>query len=502
MEEIITPKVNMVVYLIANALEAEQGKKRFHYLGGHGYTYDLAQEGKKKLAKDVATSTGYYTGNKQKANTVVVVKDIVSLTVPGAHSRLESVLKGLYAILEEVISKPEYQNLCIITPHKEMEQASKVKIDQLSKDDFKLGNQVITAKEREVLLQIIAAMHVMNKDPERKIIFDFSGAAEGGLGNRLAHKQLELAEVETVWSHSHKVQLSIMTRKDYENPETDFNKIVSASRWYFDTNNRPKFFDTLHGYRVYGFGKVEPDKNYYGKITPDVTYSKLYSVKPIQLLDKLFEFTAGKIKNPDGYLTAGDLNGLTSKDVARLLDTTPAVVKNTDLVSPITKGNGKPVLIELIRPTMMSYRIREFLDVMDMQLEAFLNKTGDNKFGYCQFYDITDQIFVKEENGKGVVKIKLHPDFTQLKTSFKVMVNHPKVEKPIPIMLSVGYDIPERNAFNSITDPDVKVWVITDTRNDTGIRYSTLVESKDFIYIHTSAAANLRVLTVAELGKK
>ena len=499
--EPITPTINMVVYLLANAQGSDGKSKKAHYLGGHGYTYDLTQEGKKQLAKDVPTSTGYYTGNKQKANTVVITQNIVSLTVPGAKSRLDALLKGLNTILAEFVSKPEYKNLCIVTPHKELELAVKTKIDQLDKN-FKLGKETLSDKEREDLLQIIANVYILNKDPERKIIFDFAGSAEGGMGNRMAHKQLELAEVETVWAHMHKIHLSIVSRKEYENPESDFNKMISATRWYFQTGEREAFYEKQFGYRVYGFGKVEPDKNYYGKLTPDVTYSKLYTLEPITLLDKLFEFTVSKIKNPDGYLSAGDLNGLTSKDVARLVDTMPAVPKNTDLVSPITKGNGKPILIELIRPTMMSYRIREFLDIMDMQLKAFLEKDENNKYGYCQFYDMTDQVYTKEENGKGVVKLKLHPDFNQLKTTFKVTVAHPQAVKPVTLMLSIGYDIPERNSFNSVTDPDVKVWVITDTRNAAGIRYSTLVHTKDFIYIHTSAAANLHVLSLAELGKK
>jgi hypothetical protein len=500
----ITPTINMVVYLIANALEAAEGKhKRFHYLGGHGYTYDIAQEGKKKLAKDVATSTGYYTGNKQKPNTVVVVNDIISLTVCGSASVIESMLSGFKAVLEPfVVNQSVYKNLCVITPHRELEVLSRLKPAQLDKEGVKLGTHVLSASEIDLAKECLALVTAIATDgKDRKVIFDLAGAAEGGLGNRLAHKQLELAEVGTVIGHLKGISLSIMTRKEYENPESDFNKIVSATRWYFQTGNAVDFYKLLNGFRVYGFGKVEPDKNYYGKITPDVTYSKLYTLKPIQLLDKLFEFTSKKIANPDGYLSAGTLNNLTGKDVARMIDTIPAVPQNTDLVSPVTKGNGKPVLIELIKPVMMSYRVREFLDVMDFQLESFLKKDENNQFGHTKFYNITDQVYVKEENGKGVVKLKLHPEFTQLKTSFKVLVDHPKAVKPVPIMLSVGYDIPERNAFNSVEDPDVEVWVAVDTRNATGLRYNTLVKTNEFIYIHTSAAANLRVLNKAELGQ-
>jgi hypothetical protein len=504
MDEII-PTINMVVYLIANALEPKEGRRKQHYyLGGHGYTYDVKEEGKKKLAKDVATSTGYYTGNKQKPNTVVVVQDIVSLTVPNGHSLIDSLMKGFLEVLK-VANERKQKNLWIITPHKELELISKLQEPAwkvITGQEVKVGKHILTPEEVKTGLAIYEQLEILKADKERKLFFDLAGSAEGGLGNRLAHKQMEIAEIASVWGHEEKPDVSVMSRKDYENPESDFNKMVDATRWYFETGNRSKFYDLLHGYRVYNFGKVEPDKNYYGKITPDVTYSKLYSLEPITLLDKMYEFTAKKIANPDGYLSAGTLNNLTGKDVARMLDGIPAVKENNNLVSPVTKGNGKPVLIELISPVLMSYRIREFLDTMDIVLESFLKKDDNNVFGATKFYDITDQIFVKEANTKGVVKLKLHPEFNQLKTAFKIPVEHRNAVKPVPIMLSIGYDIPTRNSFNSVEDPDVEVWVAVDSRNEQGMRYCTLVKTKDFIYVQTAAGANLRVLSEAELGRK
>jgi len=504
MDDII-PTINMVVYLIANALEPKEGRRKHHYyLGGHGYTYDVNEEGKKKLAKDVATSTGYYTGNKQKPNTVVVVQDIVSLTVPNAHSYIDSLLKGFLEVLK-LANERKQKNLWIVTPHKELELISKLQEpawNVVSGQDVKVGKYTLSKEEIKTGLEVYEQLEILKNDKERKLFFDLPGSAEGGMGNRLAHKQMEIAEISSVWGHEQKPNISVMSRKEYENPETDFNKIVSASRWYFETGQFEKFYDLLHGYRVYSFGKVEPDKNYYGKITPDVTYSKLYTLTPITLLDKMFEFTAKKIANPDGYLSAGTLNNLTSKDVARMLDTIPAVKEDNNLVSPVTKGNGKPVLIELISPVLMSYRIREFLDTMDIVLESFLKKDENNVFGDTKFYNITDMIYVKETNGKGITKVKLHPDFNQLKTTFKVPVEHRNAVKPVLLTLSVGYDLPERNAFNSVEDPDVEVWVAVDSRNAQGMRYCTLVKTNDFIYVHTSAGANLRVLSEAELGRK
>lgn len=506
MEEII-PTINLVVYLIAGM--SHHVKHHPHFLGGHGYTYDINEEGKKKLAKDVATSSGYYAGNVQKANTVVTVQDIVSLTVVSKDSKAEALLAGYLEVLDVFAIDPRMKNLCVITPHKELEQIAKMKLGVVQKaEEVKLGGQLLTPVERVLLEDILTRLEWMH-ETKRRVIFDLAGSAEGGLGNREASKQLDLAEVITQWSFTKEVNLQRVSRKEYENPELDFNKLVCATRWYFYSNHPDEFYKLHHGYRVYSFGKVEPDKSYYGKLTPDVTYSKLFTKKPLELLDKLFEFTKTKIDNPDGYLSAGDLNNIVTKDVARLINQVPAVPDSkTQLVSPFTRKHNTPgkaptktVLIELINPVMMSYRVRDHLMGLDVIFEAFLKRNEENVFGYSTFYEITDMIYTKEVNGKGVEKLKLNPEFTQLTDTFTVKIHHPNAKKPVPIKLSVGFDLPDRNSFNTVEDPKVRVWCVTDTRNQLGVRYSTLVETEDFIYVHTSAVANLRVLTLSELER-
>jgi hypothetical protein len=157
--------------------------------------------------------------------------------------------------------------------------------------------------------------------------------------------------------------------------------------------------------------------------------------------------------------------------------------------------------MELISPVLMSYRVKDYLGALNIIFEAFMKKDAEGKSGYSTFYNITDLIYVKEVNGKGVTKLKLNPNFTQGSATFVVKVHHPSSKKPVPITLSIGYDLPDRNSFNSVEDPDVEVWCVTDTRNDKGLRYATVVKTGEFIYVHTSAVANLRVLTLNELGK-
>lgn len=492
--------MNLVMYMSAKSLEVRRNKF-LHYLGGHGYTYTVANEGKKKLAKDVATTNGYYVGNTQKSNTVVVVDGIISMTVPNASSLIQAVLLGFKTVLAKFIEEGSvYKNLCLITPHKVLQEVYKLSTATL-KEKMTFGKLELSEADMAVLKETVLVIDAFKAADVSKVIFDFPGSAEGGAGNRLAFKQVEMAEVISTFGDDKDIDFFVVPRKVYENPETDFNKLVTATRWYYDSLNVTGFYELIHGYRKYSFGKVEPDKNYYGKVTPDVCYSALYTKTPIALLDKLFEFTTRKVDNPNGYLVGGDLNHLCGKEVARLIDTHPAIREGNNLVSPVTKGNGKPILIELISPVLMSYRIRDEVAGLDVLLNMFKSRDDENKFGTTTFVDITDDFFVKTANKKGDIKVTLNPAFNTLKTVFKFSVVHPKAVKPVVLTLSVGYDMPDRNSFNSVTCPNAKVWLAADVRNPNGVRYCTLVETDDHIYVHTSAEANLKVLSLAELGR-
>lgn len=497
-DAVVLPTLNMVMYL--NLGECQIKKNTLYPLGGHGYTYDVSVEGKRQLKKDAPTTTGYFTGNPHKPNTVVDIKDIVSLTVPNSTSDLVALMKGMLKLLEFFKENDNYKNICIVTRHKELAQlctfADKIKTNN------KLGKRELEPTEITLLDELI----VKQKEWEaggHKVIFDLDGSVEGGKGNKAADQQKGLAEVITIYSDEKFASLSLVPRKEFENPESDFNKIVSASRWYFITGGDSSYYDKYGEYRAYNFGKVEPDKKYYGKLTPDVTYSKLFTKEPIQILDKLYEFTNKTVKNPDGLMSAGNLTNVKSKDLVRLIDTYPAVRDKENLIMPYNVGGQEePLLVELINPPMLSYRIKESFHNLDVVFHAFTNRDATQCFKHMKFYDITDKIYVTETNKKGDVKLKIAPEFGMNTDVIKVKVEHRKAVEPIVLTLGVGYDLPERNAFNSVTDPNVKVWCVVDTQNDKGCRFCTVTETPDFIYIHTSGIANLRVLSMKELGRK
>lgn len=492
------PSINLVVYLDADTIKLKN-KKELAYAAAHGYSYDLTKEGKRKLVKDVATSSGYFAGNKQRPNTVVQVEEILTHLNPAVKTLTSALVGSFNMILAKLVVEHEtYKNLCLISRFTELELLLKLTTKQLDKSNFKLGNLEVNDEDKKIIAKSIELIKQI-KDLGNLIVFDATASAEGGLGNRLNAKELDTALVETKWGTNQAPMLSMVSRKEYESPVSDFNRMVSASRWYFESGDSEDFYKLKDGYRVYDFGKVEPDKKYYGKMTPDVTYSRLYTKTPVTHLDKMYNFADKKISNPNHYLLAGDLRTITSKDTCRLLDTLPGYVEKEDLISPISRQGKKPILIEVINPVMLSFRVRETLESIDDLYTFFRDRNDDNVFGNTKFYDITDELYLFEENKKGDKKVKLRPEFTQNTAVHYTNVEHRNANKKVRIMLSIGFDLPERNSLSSVTDTSVKVWVAVDTTNDVGLRYATVVETDDFLYIHSSFGSNLRVLSKKEL---
>ena len=485
--------INIVLYLDSGTEKIGRNKST-SFAGAHGYTYDATVEGKKKLVKDTPTTMGYFVTDKSKSNNVVNIIDVVSVVA----YNFENELFALLALFHDVLKKfntDEYNNLAVVV--KERKLVAIVKANEFDKAAEKME---LTAAEIELALDcraIIEQLTIAN----RKVIYDLEGSVVGGMGNKKACEQTALACVNSTWSYDEKkVIIDKKPLKEYLEPETDFNKIVSAGRWFFNTGEGYDFYQIHSGYRRYDFGKLDPEKKYYGKATPDVTYSVLYSKEPVSLLDKLYEFTKARIKNPNELLLAGNMQFVKSKDVARLIDSTPGVKKGKEIQVPYKVGNNEePTLIELIDPPGLSYKINAAISDLGIIFHAFMNRDEDGNFGCQHFMEITDLIFKKEVNKKGVTKVSLNNDFKANVIKMSVSAFHPKVTCKVPITLSIGYDTPERNNFNSVEDESVKVFVALEFTNDKAIIYRTITTTDNWIYIHSAANSNLRVLNKTEL---
>lgn len=497
-KEVVPPKLNAIIYLGTSFFEH---KKEKHYFGaGHGYVYDENVEGKKKLVKDVPTKNGYYTNNPQLGNEVVSITDYINMNCVNPDTQFSTYL-GLVERLKKLSEDSELRSFYFITDNRYLFNFLTKKGLKQVKENKKFGKLELTTDEvsrYEALIPWLEGKTISGDTFKHTV--DANSSVEGGLGNKSLSKQLSLSEAFSRASDSSKTVLAFMSKKEFESPVIDFNKIVCGNRWFFNTGGDTKYYDEIHGFRAYSFGMVESKKKYYGKLTPDVTFSKLFTKEPIELLDRVFEYSIAETENKDGYFSAATLDLVKSRDLYRLMDTLPAINKKNNLIMPHRVGAvDEPVLVELIDPPMMSYVVRERLNLLNNGLKAFLDKDDSNKFKTIQYIDITDSIYTKEPNKKGEIKVKLHPDLKPNVDKFIFKVDHPNAKKQIPLTVSLKYDLPERNCLNSVDCPNVKVWLAVDTKMEKGLTFHTLVETDKFIYILTNSVGNLRVLSLKEL---
>ncbi|UQT02707.1 putative ribonuclease H [Serratia phage vB_SmaM-Sureiya] len=473
--------MNIVYYIVSSFIK----DKNVGLSGGHGYSYDPGNESKRKLQKDVPSVYGYYVnGNYQ--NIAVDQIDIYNGRILKQPNEVDAYLTHLELIINKWLEdKKEGNKLLVIgncvKAHKMLEK-----------------NKCPEAYNAELFNRVYALMQEHKKD----IIHDIEYYAKGGEGPKTAHKQLELAEALSDLPNPDLIALDKMDVKEYKNPEIDFNKLVTATRWYFNTGDKSTFYDLdEEGYRHYTFGRVDPDKNYYGKATPDVFYSALYTKTPIKVLDKLFSFCQKNRPNPYNIMAAGNLNHIKSKEIARVIDTIPGTFGKKELVAPMTLGNNEGAnLVEFIDPPGLSYRIRDFHAKLAAIFRFWRKRDANGCYQKHKFVDITELFFVKDPKGKW----KIHPDFTNNTLKMPVTIEAPGCVKPVTINLSMKFDTPERNALNSLIVnkvEDIKVFLALDFSDDSGVSYCTIVNTPEFDYIHSNSIANLRVYSLKELGK-
>lgn len=473
--------MNIVYYIVSSMIK----DKNVGLSGGHGYSYDPTKESKRKLIKDAPSVYGYFVnGNYQ--NIAVDMVDIYNGRILNQTSETTAFLLHLELIINEwLITKKEGEKLLVIT------------------NSVKGHKMVTTGRHPESIdADFFSRVHSLFEQNKKDIVLDIEYYAKGGEGPKVAHKQLELGTALCELPASELIVLDKLDLKSYKDPEIDFNKLVTATRWYFNTGDKSDFFDLDNqGYRKYTFGRVDPDKNYYGKATPDVYYSSLYTKTPITVLDKLYTFCQKNKPNPYNVMSAGNLNFIKSKEIARIIDTIPGTFGKKDLVAPMTVGNTEDaVLVEYIDPPGLSYRIRDFHVRLDLIHQFFRKRDENGWYQKNQFIDITEHFFVKDPKGKW----KIHPDFTNNTLTVPIKIEVPICVKPVTINLSVKYDMPERNSLNSLIVnkvEDMKVYLALDFNDDAGVSYCTIVNTPEFDYVHSNSIANLRVYSLKELGK-
>jgi hypothetical protein len=110
--------------------------------------------------------------------------------------------------------------------------------------------------------------------------------------------------------------------------------------------------------------------------------------------------------------------------------------------------------------------------------------------------ELTDLIFIKEVNGKGKENWKVSPTIAQNTKAIEVMAKYWVDEEPgeLKVTLTIGIDLPKRNALSALADKKPRVSLITWRESSFGFRVATIVETEDDIGIYAPSVSNLRMI--------
>lgn len=445
-------------------------------LGGHGYSYDPEVKGKKNVCKNVCTGFGYYVEAEYQTSSVIVLECLTGRSV--GYDELED---GFLDHIEKIINY-----------HFNNDGAKLLITSNLPG----LINKLVNNKGKSDRFKQVYALYSQHKDD---IVIDETLFPKGGNGFKFATDQYRFAEALSELGVSKETFLDAQTEKEFSNPEIDFNKIISSSfNWFFNTGDKTTHYTlTPDGRRGYFFGRPEK-KKYFGKATPDVCYSALFTKDNIDILDRLFEYCKSTRPNPLNYIAAGSLNYILSKEVGRMIDKMPGVFEGNKLMSPMKIATSDdPIIVEFLE-TGLGYRIKETTAKLYSTYIAF-QKRNEQSSEVIKFVEITDKFYVRENN-----KLKIASDFTQNTINIPVSITSPHCIKPVRINLGVKYDVMGRNEFNAVIKDkiqDARVYLMLDFSNPAGCEYKLIVDTPDFTYLYMNSCANKRVYNKSELGR-
>lgn len=331
------------------------------------------------------------------------------------------------------------------------------------------------------------------------VTIDWVKGHNGDLGNSVADM---LASRGVILSQKGVLdrQLYESEAKGYWSLKSEYNRMLSKSCWYFNTN-ASNSFKADDGRYIYHLGKHGSNDSMLGKRMSDASFAVVYLKESEEVLETI---RAEQDLLTDGYVNQvviGRLDAIRQpKHTLDLLKNggkfLHAPTRNIDLFTP-----EKVQLTKECRPARLAYTAIESLINLESLLEEYLNtqnQGADVTSGprSIQTTDITDQLFDVETTTKGKKKTTLKKSISISTRSINAKVAYDLGEKSgeETITLVLDMDLIDRNALSALANKEPIVKVITWKESDRSFRYATIVECGDDVGIWSSIYSNLRIL--------
>ena len=461
--------------------------------GGYGYHSYLFTAGKPKQgagAKSTPTAIGYKDGMDERANVVTVLKYYDgwgSMQINNGADGLE--LTSLIEVLS-LSTTLKLKSVLLIVSSEYVFNGLKDRIEFSKSEDMQITDSKRANTERwSSIVSHIENLH----DNDVDITIEWAKETSDNLGSSVANIFTNRG-VHMSHKKIYEIEAHVFEVKGYWSIKTEFNRMLSKSMWYFNTNPKNDLL-SQDGRHIYHLGRHGADDSLLGKKMSESSYSVIYLTEADVVLEVLREY--------QDSLTNGEANKVIVCNLDALKQPQhyiPILNYGTKYLHALDDGlhviaDDKVVLTNEMSPPRLAFRAIEMLSSLEVMLEEYLNISTKNKRP-ISVTDVTTEIYdiVKSKNGKEPYKLKKEIGTAVRNITCTVAYDTGKKSGDIEANLLFNMDLPSRNTLAAVAPELVAIKVITWPESNDAIRTAVIVETKLDVGIWSSVYSNLRVL--------
>ena len=461
--------------------------------GGYGYHSYLYKEGKPKQgagAKSTPTAGGYRDGKEARKDAVTVLKYYDSWCSKQINNGADGLeLSALIEVLT-LAATLKLKSLLLTVSSEYVSVGLKDRIEISKSEDESITDSKRANTERwSAILGCIETL----LDDEVEIEVYWAQSSTDSLGSSLSTIFANRG-VHMTHKGIYEVETNESEPKGYWSAKIEFNRMLSKSMWYFNTNIKNGLLSS-DGRHIYHLGRHGAEDSMLGKKMSESSYSVIYLNESNPVLEtmrvyqdeltgdnsnKVIVCNLDAVKQPQHYSTIRDYG---TKYLHSIDDGLHVI------------ADDKVLLTSEMRPARLAFRAIDMLSTLELMLEEYLNIADENKRPLT-VTDITSEIYDVSISKSGKETYKLKKEIGTAVRNIKSIVAYDtgKYSGDIEANLLFNMDLPSRNTLSAIATSAPKIKVITWPESNEAIRIATIVESDKDVGIWSSVYSNLRIL--------
>lgn len=335
------------------------------------------------------------------------------------------------------------------------------------------GSPVPNADLWKTILQDIAILKDRGVELHWVWVRGHGDGTDNSYGNLIVD---DYATIGKAYSAKGKVQYSIQTTAadGYWKSEVSKHPFLAYRSMYFSTNK-----DTQVPGEYY-IGNQSKEDELLGKRISDGAYGVVQLVEPEPILEYVRTYQSDNSGEYERLVKAQVDNIYSTAVYDKLLNHGEFYLTRYRPNSFDVRTLGKAPIVDVLDPPLISARTFDCVAA----LKAILMAYRTDEMASFEQTDITDVLYSREvvtKKNKEVTEVALKPEYNVGFSALKVTVNvkTPNGKLNIPITMTLGIDIPDRNTLKRLEADNIKVVVLTWSDAPDVFRYATVIQYKE-----------------------